>query len=138
MGTDTGRGRRAQQVHAATVELVAEPREDDSLGTLKANLRNRVCTLLVLILVAAQLADVATTYRALQGQSYVENNPLLRFLLLRSPLAAYSVKLLMIVALALLALSRLRGRRAQVAIGLAAAISLIAPVMNFALLQRWG
>src|ERR1700680_4230627 len=122
---------RVQQVHVGIVELVAERRVDHSLETLKANLRDRVCVLLVMIVVAAQTADVLTTSRALANNSYVEENPLFRAMILHSPLAAYAVKLLVIGALTVLAMSQLRGRRAAVALGVAAAISVSAPVLNF-------
>lgn len=118
------------------LELVPDRRDDRSLRALRQNLANRVSLLLVTIILAAQVADVATTVRALASTSYVESNPLLRELMLRSPLAAYSVKLLVVAALVLVVLSRLGGRRAQVALTLAAGFSLLAPVLNFRLLMH--
>jgi len=129
MGGDMGAGTelkpRVHRVGVGIVELVPEAREDRSLRTLKDNLSNRLCAVLVMIIAAAQIADVVTTYSALASRSYVENNPLLRAMIVRSPVAAYTVKLLAIFAIVLVALSRLHGRRAQFALGLAAALSLI-------------
>jgi hypothetical protein len=125
-----------RRVGVGLVEIVPEHVEDRSLRTLKDNLHNRVCALLVAIVVAAQVADVVTTYRALAGNLYIENNPVLRALIVRSPPAAYAVKMLIIFGMVLVVLSRLRGRRARIALAVAAAISLIAPLMNFALLVR--
>jgi hypothetical protein len=118
------------------VEIVPERRVDPSLLTIRDNLRSRICVLLLAILVAAQVADIVTTFRALSGHLYVEDNPLLRALLVRSPLAGYSVKLLAIIAMVLLVMSRLRGRRAQFALAIAAMLSLVAPLLNFLLLVR--
>ncbi|MEO8897361.1 MAG: DUF5658 family protein [Candidatus Dormibacter sp.] len=137
MSVDTEQERRVRRVHRVGVgilELVPEPRLDRSLETLKANLRDRVVLLVLAILLAAQAADIATTSRALAGDRYVEKNPFFSVLLFRSPLAAYTVKLLMVGWLALLALGYLRGRRVVFALILAAALSLSAPLMNFALL----
>lgn len=140
MATETDLERRAaasrHRVGVGILELVEEPREDASLRAVKDNLRNRVCALLVAIIAAAQCADVVTTFHALAGQSYVENNPLFRILILHNPLAAYAVKLLVVFAVVLLVLSRLRGRRAQVALAIAAGLSITAPVLNFVLLVR--
>ena len=137
MGVGVGLEPRVRRVGVGTVELVPEEVEDRSVRNLRDNLRNHASALLVAIIVAAQVADVATTFRALSGPfGYVESNPLLRALIVRSPLAAYSVKLLLVTALVLVVLSRLRGRRAQAALTFAAVLSLIAPVMNFLLLQR--
>ncbi|MBJ7610109.1 MAG: hypothetical protein JF887_11865 [Candidatus Dormibacteraeota bacterium] len=136
MSTGTDLERRVRRVGVGTVELLAEPRLDGSLETLKANLQNRVCVLLMLILLAAQAADIATTYRALANNRYVEENPLFSVLLSRSPLAAYTVKLLTIGWLMLFAMSNLRGRRIVAGLGIAAALSLTAPLLNFALLLR--
>lgn len=126
--------RRAHRVGVGIVELVAEPRTDRSLETLKANLQDRVVLLLLSILMAAQLADVLTTAQALTNRQYAEENPLFRVLLAHSPTAAYTVKLLTVVWLALLALGYLRGRRVAAALCLAVAVSLSAPLLNFALL----
>lgn len=128
--------RRVRRVGVGTVELVPEPRVDRSLETLKANLHGRIPVLLVLIIVAAQTADVATTVRALSSHTYIEQNPVFSALLSRSPLAAYTVKLLTIAWLTLFALSNLRGRRIAVALSVAAILSLTAPLLNFALLLR--
>jgi hypothetical protein len=130
----TGQERRVRRVGVGILELVPEPRVDRSLETLKANLRDRVVLLVLGILLAAQAADIATTARALAGNGYVEKNPFFSVLLSRSPLAAYTVKLLMVGWLALLALGYLRGRRVVFALFLAAALSLSAPLMNLALL----
>jgi hypothetical protein len=135
VGERIGFETQVQRVHTGTVELVAERRVFVGFETLRANLRDRVCLLLVMIIMAAQTADILTTSRALAGNAYVEENPLFRVLILNSPVAAYAIKLLVIVALTVLALSNLRGRRAAVALGLAAAISVAAPVMNFGLLS---
>jgi Domain of unknown function (DUF5658) len=134
MSVGTGQERRVRRVGVGIVELVAEPPQDRSLETLKANLRNRVVVLLLVILAAAQVADIVTTSRALANPRYVENNPLFSVLLAHSPLAAYTVKLLMVGWLALLAVGYLRGRRVAAALCLAAALSLSAPLLNFALL----
>ncbi|MGH7723629.1 MAG: DUF5658 family protein [Candidatus Dormibacteria bacterium] len=142
MGAETRLEPRVRRVGVGIVEIVPDeveepsPRthQDPSLATIRENMRNRVCALLVAIIAAAQVADVVTTYRALAGHWYVENNPLLRTLIVRSPLAAYSVKLLIIAATVVLVLSRLRGPRARAALTVAAAISLTAPLLNFNLL----
>lgn len=128
--------RRRHRVGVGLLELVPDVYEDPSVRALKDNLRNRICALLVAIIVAAQLADVVTTFRALSAHSYVENNPLFRALIVRNPLAAYAVKLLAVSAMVLLVLSRLHGRRAQVALAVAAGLSLSAPLLNFLLLVR--
>jgi hypothetical protein len=142
MGAGTELEPRVRRVGVGIVEIVPDEAEDPSLRTsedrslrnIKDNLRNRVCALLVAIIAAAQVADIVTTYRALSGQWYVENNPLLRALIVRSPLAAYTVKLLTISGMVVLVLSRLRGRRARVALAVAAGISLSAPLLNLTLL----
>jgi uncharacterized membrane protein len=128
--------RRLHRVGVGILEIVPDEVEDRGLRNLKDNLGDRVCALLVAIIAVAQAADIVTTYRALAGHGYVENNPLLRELIARSPVAAYSVKVLMIFAVVLLVLSRLRGQRTQVALAVAAAISLSAPVLNIALMMR--
>jgi hypothetical protein len=124
------------RVGVGILELVPERVEDPSLRAIRDNLADRVSALLVAIVVAAQLADVITTFRALRGSVYVEDNPLLHQLMVRSPAAAYAVKLLIVSAMVILVLSRLRGRRAQLALCVAAALSLIAPVLNYLLLMR--
>jgi hypothetical protein len=126
-----------RRVGVGIVELVPERANDPSVRTLKDNLADRVTVLLVAIVIAAQLADVVTTMRALAGRVGIEDNPLLRQLMLRSPAAAYAVKLLLVGAVLLLVVSRLRGRRAHVALAVAAAVSVIAPLLNLALLMRW-
>ncbi len=140
MATDTELRQRAdappRRVGVGIVELVPERREDQGLRTLTDNLRNHVCALLVAIIAAAQCADVVTTFRALAGHAYVENNPLFRALIVRNPVSAYAVKLLAVTFMILLVLSRLRGRRAQVALAVAAGLSLTAPLLNFLLLLR--
>ena len=128
--------RRLHRVGVGILEIVPEQVEDRGVRNLKDNLRDRICALLVAIVVAAQAADVITTVRALAGHGYVENNPLLRELIMRSPPAAYTVKVLAIAAVVLLVLSRLRGQRARVALAIAATISLAAPLLNIALLMR--
>jgi hypothetical protein len=140
MATETDLERRVvtprRRVGVGILELVPEANEDASLRALKDNLHNRVCALLVAIIAAAQCADVVTTFRALSGQAYVENNPLFRMLIVHNPLAAYAVKLLAVAGMVLLVLSRLHGRRAQVALAIAAGLSVTAPILNFALLVR--
>ena len=123
---------RTQRVGVGRVELEFETRP--GFETLIANLRDRVVVLLLLILMAAQTADIATTYRALAGRAYVEENPLFRMLLNQSPVAGYTVKVLAISLLALVAMSTLRGRRAATALAVAAVISITAPLLNFSLL----
>ena len=142
-GTDVARPavapaptRRARRVGVGIVELVPDRREDPSLRAIRENLADRVSALLVAIIAAAQLADVVTTARALAGNLYVENNPLFRALIVRNPVSAYAVKLLVVGGMVLLVLSRLHGRRAQAALWVAAALSLTAPVLNFLLLVR--
>ncbi len=127
---------RVRRDGVGIVELVAEEAEDTSVRAIKDNLRNHICALLVAITAAAQLADIVTTFRALGVHAYVENNPLFRELILRSPLAAYTVKVLIVGAMVVLVLSRLRGRRAQFALAVAAGLSLVAPVLNFLLLMH--
>jgi len=128
--------RRLHRVGVGILEIVPDEIEDRGLRNLRDNLSDRVCALLVAIIAAAQAADIVTTYRALAGHGYVENNPLLRELIARSPVGAFTVKVLMIFAVVLLVLSRLRGQRTKVALVLAAAISLTAPVLNIALMMR--
>ncbi len=125
------------RVGVGTVELVPERAGDPSVRAVLDNLADRVSVLFVGIVIAAQVADVVTTMRALAARVGIEDNPLLRQLMLHSPAAAYAVKLLLVGAVLLLVLSRLRGRRAHVALGVAAALSLIAPLLNIALLMRW-
>ncbi len=136
MGAGTQLEPRVRRVGVGRVELVADERRDRGVEMVRENLRDQVSALLLAVVLAAQLADVVTTVRALGGNMYVENNPLLRALIVRSPLAAYTVKLLVVSAVVLLVLSRLRGRRAQVALAVAAGLSLIAPVLNFLLLMH--
>jgi hypothetical protein len=134
MGAGTELKPRVHRVGVGIVELVPDAKEDRGLRTLKENLAKGPCALFVMLIAIAQIADVVTTFSALASHAYVENNPLLRALIVRSPLAAYSVKLLVIFAIVLVALSRLRGRRAQFALGMAAGLSLIAPLLNVQLL----
>lgn len=134
MSVETGRRRRTRRVGVGIVELIPEPRVDHRLETLKANLHERSALLLVMILMAAQTADIVTTYSLLANNRYVEENPFFRVLIAHSPVAAYTVKLLLVLWLTLLAMSTLRGRRVVFALGLAAALSLSAPLLNFALL----
>ncbi len=103
MSVGTGQERRVRRVGVGIVELVPEPRLDRSLETLRANLRSRSVLLMLAVLLAAQAADIVTTARALAGNGYVEKNPFFAVLLSHSPLAAYTVKLLMVAWLALLA-----------------------------------
>ena len=135
MGAQTELRRRTHRVGVGIVEVVPEPREASSLRAIRANLSDRVCALLTAIVVAAQVADVVTTFHALGHHVYVEDNPLLRALIDRSPVAAYTVKLLVVTAMVVLILSRLHGRRAKGALAFAATLSLIAPVLNFLLIQ---
>jgi uncharacterized membrane protein len=128
--------RRLHRVGVGILEIVPDEVEDRGLRNLKDNLGDRVCALLVAIIAVAQAADIVTTYRALAGHGYVENNPLLRELIARSPVGAFAVKVLMIFAVVLLVLSRLRGQRTRVALVIAAAISLTAPLLNIALMMR--
>ena len=128
--------RRARRVGVGIVEMVPEPRGDFATQNLIANLRDRTVLLLLTILLAAQAADIVTTFQALSTHHYVEENPFFRVLIAHSPLAAYTVKLLAVVWLALLAVGYLRGRRAAAALAVAAALSLSAPLMNFLLLVR--
>ena len=128
---------RTRRVGVGIVELVPEARVDRSLQTLVENLSDRICALLVAIVALAQLADVVTTSRALSISAYVESNPILRALLVRSPASAYAVKCLVVAAMVLFVLSRLRGRRAQFALGVAGAVSVVAPLLNLALINRW-
>lgn len=136
MGAQTELRGRTRRVGVGIVELVPERREDPSLRAIRANLSDRVCALLVAIVAAAQVADVVTTFHALGHSVYVEDNPLLRSLIDRSPLAAYTVKLLIVSAMVVLILSRLHGRRAKGALAFAAGLSLVAPVLNFLLIQH--
>jgi hypothetical protein len=131
---EAGPARRTRRVGVGIVEMVPEAPEDFARDNLLANLRNRSVLILLMILMAAQTADVVTTYAALGSRRYVEENPLFRVLIARSPVAAYSVKLLTVLWLALLSISYLRGRRAALALALAAMLSLSAPLMNFLLL----
>lgn len=131
MGAETELKPRVHRVGVGIVELVSDETEDSSLRTIRDNLSNRVCALLVAVIAAAQIADIVTTYRALSGNRYVEDNPLFRGLMVRSPLAAYAVKLLIITAMVLFVLSRMRGHYARVALAIAAGISLSAPLLNF-------
>ena len=134
MSVGTGQERRVRRVGVGIVELVPEPPLDRSLETLRANLRSRAVLLMLSILLAAQAADIVTTARALAGNGYMEKNPFFAVLLSHSPLAAYTVKLLMVGWLALLALSYLHGRRVLAALLLAAALSVSAPLLNLLLL----
>jgi hypothetical protein len=140
MATETELGprveRRHRRVGVGILELVPEHREDASLRTLIDNMHDRVCALLVAVITAAQFADVVTTFRALSAHSYVENNPIFRALIVRNPVSAYAVKLLAVSGMVLLVLSRLHGRRVQVALAIAAGLSLTAPLLNFLLLVR--
>jgi hypothetical protein len=138
MSVGSGQERRVRRVGVGILELVPEPPLDRSLETLKANLRSRPVLLMLSILLAAQAADIVTTSRALAGSGYMERNPFFAVLLSHSPLAAYTVKVLMVGWLVLLALGYLRGRRVLVAMLLAAALSLSAPVLNVALLLQHG
>lgn len=133
-----GTERRVRRVGVGIVELVPEPPVDRSLETLRANLNSRPVLLVLSILLAAQAADIVTTARALAGSGYMERNPFFAVLLSRSPLAAYTVKVLMVAWLVLLALGYLRGRRVLAAMLLAAALSLSAPVLNLLLLLQHG
>lgn len=136
-GTHTDqRVRSSQRVGVGILELVPDRVEDPSARTLKDNLADHVSAVLVAIVFTAQLADVITTFRALAAPAYIEDNPLLRQLILRSPLAAYSVKLLLVAAMMVFVLSRLQGRRAQLALAVAATLSLIAPVLNILLMTH--
>jgi hypothetical protein len=126
-----------RRVGVGIVELVPEHAGDPRVRTLKDNLADRLTVLLMGIVIAAQVADVVTTMRALSGRVGIEDNPVLRQLMLRSPASAYAVKLLLVGAVLLMVLSRLRGRRVHVALAVAAAVSVVAPLLNLALLMRW-
>jgi hypothetical protein len=134
MGADTELKPRVHRVGVGIVEIVPDEPEYGSLQAIKDNLSNRLCALLVALIAVAQIADIVTTYRALSGHRYVEDNPLFRGLLGRSPLIAYALKLLVISAMVLFVLSRLYGRYARIALAVAAAISVSAPLLNFGML----
>ncbi|HEY8756130.1 MAG TPA: DUF5658 family protein [Candidatus Dormibacteraeota bacterium] len=131
MGAETELKPRVHRVGVGIVEIVPDDAEYGSLRAIRENLSNRVCALLVAVIVFSQIADIVTTYRALSGHRYVEDNPFFRGLIVRAPLAAYAVKLLIITAMILFVLSRLYGRYARIALAIAAGISLSAPLLNF-------
>ena len=137
MTVETELAQRAstRRVGVGILELVPEE-PSGPVARLRANLHDRVLVLLVAVLVAAQAADVVTTYRAIWRQNYVEQNPLFRALLNQSAVGGFSLKLLLVAGITALVMTTLRGNRAAVALALAASISLTAPVLNFMLLMR--
>jgi uncharacterized membrane protein len=121
--------RSSQRVGKGRVELVPEG-DAARFDRLRANLADRPLRALMIAVLVAQLADAVTTYMALQGGGFAEQNPLFQPLLAASPWLANVVKLAAISAVLLLALVRLPLHRARTAVLLAACLSLIAPVLN--------
>jgi len=129
--TDRARG---QRIGVGRVELVPE-QPALRLGTVRANAADAACRVLFLAVLLAQAADTLTTTFALHQSGAYEINPATGVLAMR-PALALAVKLGAVVAVCLIALVRLPVQRARVALTLAFALSIIAPVLNLATL--WG
>jgi hypothetical protein len=127
----------------ATVELTGRvvPRGGSLVrreSTLRANLADRSVRLLMMTFLGAQLADIATTHIALSRAGLVEANPLFRFLFHVLPVYADGLKVITAMSVAVLVVSSLRLPRSRHALELAAALSLLAPVLNtLTLLGHW-
>lgn len=90
-------------------------------------------------LLAAQLADVVTTKIALRSSAYVERNPLMSHITtngIASGALDAALKIGIVFALVVVAALRLTPKRTQVAVAVALLLSLIAPVINSAVLLR--
>jgi uncharacterized membrane protein len=123
--------RRGYRTGVGHVELVAEePVRTARFATLRGNIADTVVRVLVYCVVLAQLADGVTTRIALDRPGYQETNALLRPLLGVSPVAVSVLKLSAVLAVVLIALSRVPHPRARAAVGLALGLSLIGPVAN--------
>ena len=97
---------------------------------LRANLSDRSARLMVGTFLGAQLADMATTSVALQRAGLVESNPLFRTLFHALPSYANLIKLFAAIGVALVALCVLAPPRSRHVLIFAAALSLVAPVLN--------
>jgi hypothetical protein len=120
------------RVHVGRVELIPEAAAKVWLARLRANVH--ACRFLLVVVVAAQLADVITTQIALTRGGYFEANGLMSGVVYGSPIGTLALKLGAVVAVLAVALTRLPKNRALGAVGLALALSLIGPVANLAAL----
>jgi len=124
-GQNTER-RRRWCVGTGRVELVAEPLRFERLRT---NVVDRVCRLLLTAALAAQLADVAITSVMVGGGGWSERNVVMAGVATNPALGAF-VKVGALATLSVIALSRLPLRHARVALGVAATLSAVGPLLN--------
>jgi len=115
-----------QRVHygVGRLEIVPEPVR---FARLRENLSS--CRNLVFAVLLAQAEDGLTTFVAF-SRGYVEDNPLQRPMTSASMGVAVGLKLIVMFAMMTLVLSRLPTRRARIALRVALAMSLVAPVLN--------
>jgi len=106
------------------LEVIPEPAR---FGRLRENLI--ACRTLLFALFVAQAEDGMTTYVAM-NQGDVEANPVLRLLTGSSPAVALALKLALVFAVVMIALTRLPQRRARGALIVALGLSLTGPVAN--------
>ena len=135
----TGRGRatvdRLHTVYPARVEFEVDPQPPRisafrrHTGNLMDNLANRGSLSLFVGTMLCQVADTVTTSVALSGHSLYEANGFMRAAVTQ-PAAVGALKLLAIMLVCVLAMMRLPARHARLALTLAFAISLFAPLQN--------
>lgn len=124
MGPVEARGRLRTGVGLLEVEA--------GTAALSASLWTKLaaCWVLLVGLVAAQMADAVTTAVALAQPGYLEENSVMRVVTGAGFGATLAVKLGAVLVVVALALWRLPVRRARVALALALGLSLVGPVAN--------
>jgi len=127
---------RDERVHIGHVELVPDATAPPRARFTRFHSNLADTRALIVALVLAQIVDALTTYVALGRGGYVEENPLMRWLVGASPAGTMAVKIVAILGVVALALLRLPLRRARVAVGVAVVLSLIGPLTNVASLLR--
>jgi hypothetical protein len=135
----TGRARatvdRLHAVYPARVELEVDPQPPRvsafrrHTGNLMDNLANRGSLSLFVGAMLCQVADTVTTAVALSGHALYEANGFMRAAVTQ-PATVGALKLLAIMLVCVLAMMRLPARHARLALTLAFAISLFAPLQN--------
>jgi uncharacterized protein DUF5658 len=126
---------RLRTVYPARVEVEADPQPPRvsafrrHTGHLMDNLANRGSLSLFLGAMLCQVADTVTTAMALSRHSLYEANGLMRAAVTQ-PATVGALKLLAITLVCVLAMMRLPARHARLALTLAFAISLFAPLQN--------
>lgn len=127
--------RSRRRVGTGSIEI--EPERAASAGErLRTNLPR--CRWLLAALAVAQIADEVTTRIALASSRNVERNPLMSHLFGSGigGVLGFVLKAAAVLAVIAVAMFRLAPKRAQVAVALALALSLIGPVVNTVVLLR--